>query len=600
MGIRRLPERIINLIAAGETIERPTSVVKELIENAIDAGSNAITITFDNGGKDLIAISDDGYGIKDSEIELAFERHATSKVDDDNIFTPSFLGFRGEALPSIASIAEIGVETSHQNIAYKYKFTNGKLTSKEPHNRQIGTKISVYNIFSSIPVRLKFLKSNKAEIAACIDLVNRIAICYWQLKFVLIIDNKTVLNFNKAESLSQRIEQVIGQEFALNSTAINYKDSKIEIKGYIGIPTFNKATSQNIYIFINDRIIKDKNIALVIRNSYQNLIPHTRYPMAILFLYLEPKSIDVNVHPTKQEVRFVDEAGLKSTIFNVIREALKEVGHKTSSSIQETAISHFSLPSKPSTSVNAINTFLSEIQNIKPLYNDNYKESFLEEPSAPFNYKIVNSPPIPAKQEKLIEDSHQFLGEARCQIGFTYIVAEDDENIIIVDQHAAHERLNLEKYKNIILNDNSKHPAQALTIPLIISIEPAKIDLLLEKSENLKQFGFLIERHGYNEIAIREINSRLSTSESKKLIVDLADLISEATDIAVIENFFLEKFANVACKASIKAGQQLSLEEMNSLLRAMENTHNSAQCNHGRPTYIKISKKKVDSLFERS
>lgn len=588
MAIRRLPERIINLIAAGEVIERPTSVVKELVENAIDAGSTEVTITLQNGGKDLISVSDNGSGIKDNEIELAFERHATSKVDDDNIFTPNFLGFRGEALPAIASIAEIIVETSHKGIAYKYKFTNGKLTLKEPHSRKIGTKISVCNIFASIPVRLKFLKSNKAEIAACIDLVNRMAICYWQVKFVLIIDDKTVLNLNKAGNLSQRITQVIGQEFELNSTDINYKDAKIAIKGYIGLPTFNKATSQNIYIFINDRIIKDKNIAQVIRHSYQNLMPHTRYPVAILCLYLEPKAIDVNAHPTKQEVRFVDEAGLKSAIFNAIREALKEVGQKTSSAIEPVAISHFSLPPRQE----SYNSFTREPQNTNGL--------FLEEPPRTFNYKIVNSPPIPARQEKLIEDSHQFLGQARCQIGLTYIVAEDDENIIIVDQHAAHERLNLEKYKNTILDNNSKHPAQALAIPLIINIEPAKIDLLLEKSEYLRQFGFLVERHGYNEVAAREINSRLSISEAKNVIIDLADLIAESKDISMIENFFLEKFANVACKASIKAGQKLSLEEMNSLLRAMETTPNSAQCNHGRPTYIKISKKKLDSLFERS
>lgn len=614
MKIKTLSPITINRIAAGEVVERPASAVKELIENSLDAGSKRIDIEIHNGGRNLVSISDDGCGMTKEELEIAIQRHTTSKLDETDITNIQHFGFRGEALPSIASVSRMTITSKHKDSkdhAWSININGGELVDLIPAALQQGTKIEVRDLFYSTPARLKFLKSERVETQHITDIVKKLAMAHSDVAFYLKTESKQLLSLPAVVKRSERIAAIMGSEFTQNSIEVNVKREGVELTGLISIPTFNRGSSTEQYLFVNNRPVRDKLLMAILKVSYQDFLSPNRYPVVALFMNIFPSEVDVNVHPTKAEVRFRDANHIRSIFISALKNALVTGGNKVSTTIAQNALDAFSKNNVKSEQKieafrqpNAVNfqtpkckknVNLSEAQ-IHKLYSVGTNETFIKQEPV---VKIENQPIAdPQSQIQEVDVADYPMGSAKCQLHKTYIVSQSEDSIIIVDQHAAHERLVYEKLKNQSKQNNIKR--QRLLIPEIVEMNEKVVDKLIEKKQELESVGLIIEQNGYNAIRVTEIPAILGDVNVIDLIKNIGDDLLEFNEDATLSDLIEHIVGNFACHHSIRAGRVMSISEMNALLRDMENTPHSGQCNHGRPTYIELKLNDIEKLFGRS
>jgi len=590
MKIRRLPENLINQIAAGEVVERPASALKELIENSIDAKATQIDIVLDNGGKNLISVSDNGIGIDKDHITLAIERHATSKLPNNDLNRIDFLGFRGEALPSIAAVSELTIQTKSESSteAWALDVTAGNFENIYPSPRQQGTIISVKNLFYATPARLKFLKSSNVERSFCHQIVLKLALVNPVVGFRLQADGRELINLKSEHKTDpddlylSRIRKVMGSNFA--DEAIKIENSRpiknkgfAKINGFIGLPTLNKSNYSHQFLFINGRSIQDRNLSGAIRAAYGDTLPKGRFPIFCLYIDVPSEFIDVNVHPGKTEVRFEDNALIRSLIVGSISRELNVSYSQTTNEISKEAIQRFNTYNNLETKAPPTTLFSNNIEPSVRSINEPYKTIEQLEKDNSFDFP---------------------LGVALAQFSKNYIISRNSDGIVIVDQHAAHERLVLEKMK--AARENKSIEKQILLLPEVINLDPIPLAMILDHIELMSEIGFVIEPFGEGMIVVREIPALLGDSDIKQIIVDLGDDLSSAG----LPASYLAKvdliLGNIACHRSVRSGRILNENEMNQLLREMERTPNSGQCNHGRPTSIRLSLKDIEKLFNRT
>ncbi len=598
MEIIRLPQNLINQIAAGEVIERPSSALKELIENSLDAKATQIDIIINNGGKNLISVSDNGFGIQKEQIPVAVERHATSKLPNNNLNKIEYLGFRGEALPSIAAVSELNLQSKYiaSNQAWSIDIIAGKFNKVYPSSLEIGTRVSIKKLFFATPARLKFLKSSQVEKSYCQQAVLKMALVNPLVGFSIKADGRELLNI-KPESKSEglylnRVRNVMGTSFS--DEAIKIENSKqitdtkfAKLNGFIGLPTLNKSNYNQQHLFINGRSVQDRNLSGAIRSAYRDTLPKGRFPVFCLFIDVPTDFIDVNVHPGKTEVRFQDNALIRSLLVGSISRELTSSFLKSTREISKDAIERFSTDEIDYYTKNGS---FKETQDIK--------QSF-------FNNNEVKPQKKALKQDKnennpihtVLNESFP-LGAALGQFNENYIISQNSNGIVIIDQHAAHERLTLEKMK--FARKNKSIERQILLLPEVINLEPVPLEIIKENIELLADIGFVIELFGEGAVVVREIPALLGNADIKQIIIDLGDDLSETG----LPSSYLAKvdliLGNIACHRSIRSGRNLNESEMNQLLREMEKTPNSGQCNHGRPTSISLSLKDIEKLFNRT
>ncbi|WP_341811208.1 DNA mismatch repair endonuclease MutL [Wolbachia endosymbiont (group A) of Oxytorus armatus] len=598
MAIILLDTKTINRIAAGEVIERPASVVKELVENAIDAGSSEIEIKIESGGRNLITVTDDGNGIEKDDLELAFMRHATSKLSDSELIEIKHLGFRGEALPSIAAVSrmKLSSKASGAKESWSIRYEGGeKIREITPCSLLQGTYIEVRDLFFATPNRLKFLKTERAETQSIVDIVNNLAMINYSIGFTLTSGNKKLLKYVKQTSLFNRLCE-IEEEFQSNSLEVKEEEEGIKLKGHICKPNVNRGNSTQIYTFVNGRPIKDNLLVGAIRYAYHDFIPNNRYPFAVLHLEVPYDQVDVNVHPNKSEVRFQN----KRLIYEIVRRGIiKTLSTRFAAGDQGIEEELIFNDSKSQEQVDS-----QEKKDQKEFYEK--RPSLLENrlmkefnapderrQSLPETFKYGESPPqkgtmvLERKQIDLIEDYP--LGYARCQVYNTYIIAEAKGKLIIVDQHAAYERLIYE-----CLKQKSSIKRQKLLLPEIVEIKnQAGMEMVETYKDKLFEMGFGIEIESEDKVRVKEIPAILGTINVKEMVMNIVDRLMEIGDTLPIEEKVL---ATIACHG---AGREMKLEEMNELMRQMEETPYAGQCNHGRPTYIEMKLSDIEKLFER-
>ncbi len=604
MAIILLDTKTINRIAAGEVIERPASVVKELVENAIDAGSLEIEIKIESGGRNLIIVTDDGNGVEKNDLELAFMRHATSKLSDSELIEIKHLGFRGEALPSIAAVSRIKLSSkaSGASEAWSISYEGGeKMGELTPYSLSQGTHIEVRDLFFATPNRLKFLKTERAETQSIVDIVNNLAMINYHIGFTLTSGNKKLLKYAKQTSLFHRLCEV-EEEFQGNSLEVNEEEDGIKLTGHICKPTVNRGKSTQIYTFVNGRPIKDNLLIGAVRYAYHDFIPSDRYPFAALHLEIPYDQVDVNVHPNKSEVRFQN----KKLIYELVtRGLIKALSRRIGTflahdqKMDSTLTDHFDKPNVQ----NERRPSPFENQLIKEFASPNERVKSLSEQSKSFDYTGIQKFPSQAEtmvlEKKVLEqvdliESHP-LGFARCQVYNTYIIAEVRDKLIIVDQHAAHERLVYE-----CLKQKSSIKRQKLLLPETVEIKnQAGMEMIEIYKNKLFEMGFDIEIKSENKVIVKEIPAILGAIDVKEMLIDIVGRLTEIEDTLPVEDKVNKILATIACHGSIRAGRKMRLDEMNELLRQMEKTPYSGQCNHGRPTYIEMKLSDIEKLFER-
>jgi DNA mismatch repair protein MutL len=603
MAIKQLSETLINQIAAGEVIERPSSAAKELIENAIDAGATRIEIATAGGGKGLIRITDNGCGMSPDDLELAIRRHCTSKLSDtlDDIRT---LGFRGEALPSIGSVAKLTITSRRQGAAEGsvISVTGGRLTEVRPAASNPGTIVEVRDLFFATPARLKFLKTERAEAGAITEIVKRMAIAFPGIRFVLSGTDRSTLEIPATgDDHLARMAQILGTDFKDNAIEIDAEREDVLLTGFAGVPTFNRGNSAHQYVFVNGRPVQDKLLLSAIRGAYAETVPHGRYPVAVLSLKLDPALVDVNVHPAKSDVRFRDPGLVRGLIVGAIRQALTREGDRAAT----TGATHMMSAFRPGYSPSAVRPFASQAWSpatspSRPLSmtpdiqlgekeQSQFADILMPTARAEHSYDAAATAP---------ETSRHPLGAARAQLHANYIVAQTEDGLVIVDQHAAHERLVFEEMRNAL--HSRRPPSQVLLIPEIIDLPEEDCDRLMEHATGFDALGLSIERFGPGAIAVRETPAMLGEVNVQGLVRQLADEIAEWDTASSLANKLEYVAATMACHGSVRSGRRMRPEEMNALLRQMENTPGSGQCNHGRPTYIELKLSDIEKLFGRS
>ena len=583
MEIRTLPDFLINQIAAGEVIERPAFIIKELIENAIDAKATEINIIVKDGGKKEIIISDNGIGMTADQLKLSINRHATSKLPENNLNDINFLGFRGEALPSIASISELKIESCKKDLneGWCIELKKNQINKFQPSPIKIGTKIIVKNVFQNVPARLKFLKSNQVENKYSLQIIKKIALGHPGIKFSYKFEENLRHVYKKEnlnrEGFKQRILEVFQDDFFSNSLLVENKIKSdlgvINLRGFISIPSYNKVNQSYQFLFVNDRPIQDRGLSTIIRLAYRDTLPRGRHPLYCLMLDVSNEQVDVNVHPTKLEVKFQNYEFLKSFVITSITKALQiKNNDKISKTLNISKINNNILLNKTELEEKTFLDTLNANPKIKTLYDEE-------------NDKFSNN----AKKYP--------LGSALYQFKKNFIISITNNDILLIDQHAAHERILFEKMKkNISMKNVTK---QILLIPININMDEIKIKTLFEYNDLLKKVGLEIEKFGERNILIREVPSLLTNYDIKQIIIDLCDDLMEIGIPKSLDEKVNLILGNICCHKSIRSGRILNLDEMNALLREMEVTPNSGQCNHGRPTSIALSVKQIEKLFER-
>jgi DNA mismatch repair protein MutL len=578
MRIRKLPEGTINRIAAGEVIERPASVVKELVENAIDADARQIEVVFRGGGKSLIRVTDNGYGMSPQEIDLALERHATSKLADNELIRINTLGFRGEALPSIASVSRMSLtsRTRGESDAFTLQIEAGLKSEITPARLSDGTEIEIRDLFYATPARLKFLKTDRSETTEALDVLRRLSLAHPGIGFTFITEEKRWLDAPALESRDNRIKRVLGAEFLANAVAIDHASEDIRIEGYASLPTFARGQSTMQFAFVNGRPVRDKLILGAIRGAYADVLPLGRYPAVALFITCAPDRVDVNVHPAKTELRFRDSGFVRGLIVSAIRRAIAGTIAKADTSKSYATAQSF----RPGFS----NTY------------NQYTDGFAESAQANFEMQM----PLQAMaSEELSENQKDYpLGVARAQIHNTYIVSQTADGFILVDQHAAHERIVYERLKRERAGQGII--TQPLLVPQVVDLDSGAVATIASVEELLAKAGLVTETFGESAVLVREVPAALSNANIASILTDLSDDVRELENTSSIDERINHILATMACHHSVRAGRVLRVEEMNALLREMEITPNSGQCNHGRPTFIELKLSDVERLFGRS
>jgi len=596
MSIRRLPPELINRIAAGEVVERPASALKELIENALDAGAGQVSVRLSAGGLELIEVADDGCGMSPAEMRLALERHATSKLPDDSIERVTSFGFRGEALPSIASVSRLRLESRVRGAdGWRIVVDHGEPDGEGPAALPPGTRIAVERLFDKVPARRKFLRSPRAEYAACLNMVKRLAMARSDVAFTLEHDGRRILSLQPS-SAPGRVAELLAHELDRHGVGIDCARDGVRLTGVISLPTFNRGVADQQYLFVNSRPVKDRLLVGALRAAYRDLIARDRHPIAALFLDVPLEEVDVNVHPAKTEVRFRDPGAVRGLIVGGLRRALDEESQR--SAAREQAAAPVMWTSGATYDSNLIR---HPRENGGPAA---FQESGIPAFAGMTNAEVVaederlfDQAPA-ARAEPAVEPVPSYpLGVARGQVAATYIVAEAEDGLVIVDQHAAHERLVLERMR--AARDGGAVARQVLLIPEVVELDEPDCDRLEGAISELGELGLEIERFGTSAILVRSFPAALGKTDVAKLLADLAAEIAELGGPLSLRDKLDHVAATIACHGSVRAGRILSVAEMNALLREMEVTPRSGQCNHGRPTWVKLGHGEIEKLFGR-
>jgi DNA mismatch repair protein MutL len=595
MSIRRLPSHLVNRIAAGEVVERPASALKELIENAIDAGAARIAIRLQAGGTELIDVADDGCGMAPAELALAIERHATSKLPDDAIEAVRTLGFRGEALPSIASVARLTIDSRVRGAdGWRLVVDNGVAEPPIPAALPPGTRVRVEALFARVPARRKFLRSVRAEYAACLDVTKRLAMARPDIGVTLEHDGRQSLTVPPGQTGPERVAALTDRALPANSVAVDLVREALVLGGVAGLPTFSRGVADHQYLFVNRRPVRDRLLAGAVRGAYADLLARDRHPLVALFLDVPIDQVDVNVHPAKTEVRFRDPALVRGLIVSGLRRALDAAGHGVAQRPAADAMAMWRTPGLTSAAEESTGSEWPEPRQLRvdqPSHGLRLHEprrSFFAPP--PLARAEAASAPMP-------EGGRYPLGVARGQVAATYIVAEAEDGLVLVDQHAAHERLVLERMRRAAAD--GAVAAQTLLLPEVVELDEPACDRLDTRAPELAAFGLELERFGPAAMLVRATPALLGQGDVQGLVRDLADELAAFDEALSLKERLDEIAATMACHGSVRAGRTLSVAEMNALLREMEATPHSGQCNHGRPTWVKLAHTDIEKLFGR-
>src|SRR5438270_10248200 len=590
MSIRRLPPELINRIAAGEVVERPASALKELVENSLDAAAGQVAVRLHAGGHELIEVADDGSGMSADDMRLALERHATSQLPGDAIDQVTSFGFRGEALPSIASVSRLTVESRVRDAdGWRIEVDHGEQVGEGPAALPPATRIRVEGLFDKVPARRKFLRSPRAEYAACLDAVKRLAMARSDVAFTLDHDGRRILTLQAADAPT-RVAELLSHELDRHGVGIDCTRDGLRLTGVISLPTFNRGMADQQYLFVNSRPVKDRLLVGALRAAYRDLIPRDRHPIAALFLDVPLDEVDVNVHPAKTEVRFRDAAAVRGLIVGGLRHALDEESQRSAAREQAAAPVMWT---SSATYDEALNRQSRESGDPAVLeVSETLAFARVTEETLAFDHAPA------ARAEPAVEPVPSFpLGVARGQVAATYIVAEAEDGLVIVDQHAAHERLVLERMRAV--REGGAVARQALLIPEVVELEEPDCDWLEAAAAELAAMGLELERFGPTAMLVRAVPAVLGRTDIGGLLADLAAEIAGLGGPLSLRDKLDHVAATIACHGSVRAGRVLSVAEMNALLREMEVTPRSGQCNHGRPTWVKLAHGDIEKLFGR-
>jgi DNA mismatch repair protein MutL len=592
MPVRQLSEAVVNRIAAGEVVERPASVVKELVENALDAGARRIEVVLAGGGSRLIRVTDDGSGMSADDLALAIERHATSKLTGDDLDAITTLGFRGEALPSIGSVARLSIttRTSRAPNASEIGVEGGKKSPVKPAALGEGTRVEVRDLFYATPARLKFLKSERAETAAAAEAVRRLALARPDVAFTLVADDRAPVTYaargGDHEGRLARMADVLGAELRENAVAVEGDRGGVCVAGLAGLPTFSRANSLAQYLFVNGRPVRDKVLLGSVRAAYSDLLHGDRHPVVALFLTLDPREVDVNVHPAKTEVRFRDPGLVRALLIRALKDALGEGAMRSATTGADRLVSF----ARRGGARPAVVWRGAAAPAFAP--------GFAEEEQAVFS--AITAPSADVRADLALAAPGLLdkpLGAARAQLHETYIVAQTRDGLVLVDQHAAHERIVYEKLKTALDRDGVGR--QILLVPQVVDLDADDVAALLERADELAKLGLVVEPFGQGAVLVREVPALLGDTDAAALVRDVAEHVAEWDQSLPLERRLLAVASSMSCHGSVRAGRRLKPDEMNALLREMEATENSGQCNHGRPTYVELKLEDIEKLFRR-
>lgn len=595
MLIRQLPEILINQIAAGEVIERPAAAVKELVENAIDAGASRIEISIRDGGSGMMTVTDDGIGMSAEEMSLAVERHVTSKLPDDDLVNIATLGFRGEALPSIGAVSRLTLISRPRNVpnadAFSITVDCGKKSGISPVAHPPGTRVEIHDLFYATPARLKFLKSLRTETQNIREVVERLAMSCPDIRFKLIQNEKTALDLQSAPRL-ERLQRLMGREFAENALVINAERDGVKLTGYAGLPTLNRGTNRHQFFFVNGRPVRDKLVIGAVRGAYADVLVRNRHPMLCLFLDVPSDMVDVNVHPSKTEVRFQDSALVRGMIVGGLKHALAEAGYRASTSVAGETMRAF----KGHSWDGEYRQRQTSHKHLKGMAGVPYTGDYYSETGSLSGLEA--EPGVRRSVSEIPTESNDFpLGAACAQVHETYIVAQTGDGIVLVDQHAAHERLVYEKMKKALVEGGIAR--QSLLLPEVVEIDETSVEKLLSRRHELEELGLSIESFGKGAVVVQEVPALLGKINIKQLVRDLADDIASFGQTMTLKEKLEEVCSTMACHGSLRSGRRMNTDEMNALLRQMEKTPHSGQCSHGRPTYVELKLNDIEKLFGR-
>ena len=639
--IRLLPDHLVNQIAAGEVIERPANALKELVENAIDAGASRIEINTIRGGLGGLSVLDNGHGMTSEGLQLALQRHATSKLPEADLFDIHSFGFRGEALPSIGAVSKLKLSSRVADDSHGWCVVvdQGEIGTVSPSSQPVGTLVEVSDIFASVPARLKFLKTERTEAGQCLDVVKRLAMGAPHVAFRLSDSGRTTLDLPARSAdlvgTSSRLNDVLGRQFAAEAMQMDAKREMVSLTGLAGLPTMNRPTAVHIYLFVNGRPVRDRQLLGAVRAGYGDTLPKGRHPMAVLFIDLPPHLVDVNVHPAKAEVRFQDAGGVRALLVGGLQSALRERGAEATGEGGIAALQRLqrNIGSAGRGAGSAYGAFRPDYQSNIPSVSEAEIAKQWQSPTSaqnsphaqthmlenfPEQARIIDAPDARQNSEQeygqvsghdtfsstesvptsSFVEANGRLGAARAQLHKTYIVAETADGLTIIDQHAAHERLVMEQMKQALADGKIK--AQALLLPEVVDLPPEQIEAVVTNAEQLAAMGLQVETFGAGAVIVRETPALLGEVNAVALIRDVAEELAELGGAVALENKIAHVLATISCHGSVRAGRILNGDEMNALLRQMEETPNSGQCNHGRPTYISLSLTDIEKLFARS
>jgi len=602
-AIRKLPETLVNQIAAGEVVERPASAVKELVENAIDAGATRIDVVARDGGRTLISVTDDGRGMDAQELVLAVQRHATSKLPDGDLTDIKSMGFRGEALPSIGAVGRLTItsRTGNSDSAWRIQVAGGKTGEPEPASHPPGTRVELRDLFYATPARLKFLRGERSEASALADVINRLAMARPDIGFSLSDGAKDKLRHapeagDLFDARLARLGRIMGREFAENALRLNAEREGARLTGYAGLPTLNRGTAQHQYLFVNGRPVRDRLLVGAVRGAFADFLARGRHPMVALFLEIDPREVDVNVHPAKAEVRFRDAGMIRGLIVGGLRHALAEAGHRASTTVAAAALGAVRQGEAPA----AYQSGHGGPYGYHPSVRSHGLAEAVAAFQAPFDHMPPSAPPsmaVPDTGDEPRPVRDYPLGAARAQLHDTYIVAQTADGLVVVDQHAAHERLVYERMKAALADSGVTR--QGLLLPEVVELDEAAARRLTERAGELAELGLTLEPFGEGAVVVREAPAMLGEVDVPSLVRDLADELAELGQALSLKERLEEVCSTMACHGSVRAGRRLTLDEMNALLRQMEATPHSGQCNHGRPTYVELKLADIEKLFGR-